>query len=117
MSRSYAAERYEEIFDRDGTGYIDLPGSRDIKANRCKATYAGETLEIDIYPLWSTKSQASAAKKAKKKQNKAMIERRNKLAAKRRLTQLLNENFTTGTWRSIYRLQKSRKAGKRRTKR
>jgi len=95
-TRTYAAERYEAIYNSDAQPEnLDAVMHQSVKGYRNKAQFCGDILENDICATWNAKGQASEAKKGLREQSPETIENRNNHNAERRITQLLNTNFKT----------------------
>lgn len=94
----YAAERYEELYDREigEQEYAEAVKEKRVKVYRARSTRAGGVLDINIGAVWNAKGEAARAKAAKRAQNPEVIERRNERETERRIEGLLNANFGTG---------------------
>lgn len=95
--RNYNADGfYEELY----TEYEDTPEERieaalrdkNISHYRMKTIKSGEVLECEIYPVWNTRSSISRAKK--ERASRPAQKNLNDKNAKKRLTRLINANFT-----------------------
>lgn len=91
-SMEYSAREYEVLFDKD-TATGDL--RQGVSLYRTSTVTAGQTREIDIYPIWDNQKTASAAKRERMKHREAQrrVDRRN---AQRRLRRMINANFGAG---------------------
>lgn len=88
----YSAREYEVLFDKESaTG--DL--RQGVSLYRTSTVTAGQTREIDIYPIWDNRQVARTASKERAKHREAQrkVDRRN---AVKRLRRLINQNFTAG---------------------
>lgn len=97
MNRTYSAERYEDLYSVDGERELREAIARNVSTYGVKSQYAGEMLEADCYAFWNTRGESSVAKKTSKAQSKAVIENRNIRNTQRKITQLVNTNFPTGS--------------------
>ena len=88
----YSAHDYEVLFDRD-TATGDL--RQGVSLYRTSTVTAGQTREIDIYPIWDNQKTASRAKQEKAKHREAQhrVDRRN---AQKKLRRIINANFGPG---------------------
>ena len=92
--KGYSAERYEALFDQavDGINGADNALRPDEPGRyRCKTIKAGDQLECEIYPLWSTAAEAGKAKRAARPE---AIAAQNEKNARKRLIRRINANFT-----------------------
>lgn len=93
MRKGYAADKiYERIFtaENEAGGRISSLG---IKAYRTRTTRSGPVLEIEAYPIWSTRPKISAARGAA---NREAVERINHKNRVRHMTRLADANFGPG---------------------
>lgn len=88
----YSAHDYEVLFDRD-TATGDL--RQGVSLYRTSTVTAGQTREIDIYPIWDNRKTAHAAKleRAKHREAQRKVDRRN---AQKKLRRIINANFGLG---------------------
>ena len=89
----YSAEKYQALFMQDpGPDGILHEG---VHGYRVKRIQAGDTLEIEAYPIWSTTAAASAARRESEKHRDAVmaVNLRN---AQKNLRRLMNANFGSG---------------------
>jgi len=94
--RQHAAERYEDLYSINGERELRESISRFVTTYCAKTNYAGKMLEIDGYALWNTRAQVIEANKARREQSAKVIQNRNNQRAERKISQLINENYTTG---------------------
>lgn len=97
MRTAFSAERYEDLYAVDGERELLDAIARNVSTYGVKEQYAGRMLEADLYAFWNTRGEASEAKKARKAQNKTVIENRNIRNTERKITHLVNTNFPTGS--------------------
>lgn len=88
----YSAREYEVLFDKESAQGSLRQG---VSLYRTSTVTAGQTREIDIYPIWDNRQAAHAAKQERAKHREAQrkVDRRN---AQKKLRRLINENFTAG---------------------
>lgn len=87
------AERYQALFtENEGEIYAVRAG---LRGYRVKTIRAGETLEAEAYPIWSTARQAQEAKQQTEKHREAVraVNLRNR---QKQLRWLVNANFGNG---------------------
>ena len=92
--KGYSAERYEALFDRpvDGVNGADNVLRPDEPGRyRCKTIKAGDQLECEIFPIWSTASESKKAGSAITREAQRALNERN---ARKRLVRKINTNFT-----------------------
>lgn len=95
--KQFSAEKYIHLFDTpvDGVNGADnvlRPGN--VGRYRCKTVKHGERLDVEIFPIWNTASEAKEARKAAKtKKAQAAVNDRN---SHKRIERLVNENFDRG---------------------
>lgn len=91
----YSAEKYEFLFDQSEQVLQQqaewILRHRDVARYRAKTIKAGDVLEVEVYPLWNTKQEASRAKRHTTRQAQKNLNDRN---AKKRLIRKINANFT-----------------------
>ncbi len=88
----YSAHEYEVLFDKESaTG--DL--RQGVSLYRTSTVTAGETREIDIYPIWDNRHTAIIARRERAKHREAQrkVDRRN---AVKKLRRIINANFGSG---------------------
>lgn len=88
----YSARDYEVLFDKDNA-IGDL--RQGVGLYRTSTVTAGQTREIDIYPIWDNRKTAGAARmlRAKHREAQRKVDRRN---AVKKLRRLINQNFGAG---------------------
>lgn len=88
----YSARDYEVLFDKE-TATGDL--RQGVSLYRTSTVTAGETREIDVYPIWDNSRIAGAARRERAKHREAQkkVDRRN---AVKKLRRLINANFGAG---------------------
>ena len=88
----YSAREYEVLFDKD-TATGDL--RQGVSLYRTSTVTAGQTREIDIYPIWDNQKTASIARQQRAKHREAQkrVDRRN---AQKKLRRIINANFGPG---------------------
>lgn len=91
-SMEYSARDFEALFDKDNaTG--DL--RQGVSLYRTSTVTAGQTREIDVYPIWDNRKTAAVARteRAKHREAQRKVDRRN---AQKKLRRLINNNFSAG---------------------
>lgn len=90
----YSAEQYEVLFTKNGVN--DTTVRKDMSGIRCKTIRHGEFVDVQLYPIWSTRAIAEQAKKAKAGVTRAAQRALNYRRSCDRLTWLANNNFEAG---------------------
>lgn len=83
------AELYECVFTRDVSGDALHEAGRGIKF-RTKTIKSGPVLEVEVFPIWQTRSEARAARRSVTRDAQRAVNERN---ARKRLDRLMNCNF------------------------
>ena len=86
-----AADLYEYIFDKEVTLSDPAEAGKGLKF-RTKTIKSGDVLEVEVYPIWPTRSEERRAKEKVTKAAQAAVNDRN---ARKRLDRLVNTNFGT----------------------
>lgn len=88
----YSAREYEVLFDKESAQGSLRQG---VSLYRTSTVTAGQTREIDIYPIWDNSRIAGAARRERAKHREAQkkVDRRN---AVKKLRRLINANFGAG---------------------
>lgn len=92
--KQFSAEKYIHLFDTpvdgiNGADNVLRPGN--VGRYRCKTVKHGERLDVEIFPIWNTASEAKEARKAAKtKKAQTAVNDRN---AKKKIERIINENF------------------------
>lgn len=84
-----AADLYEYIFDKEVTLSDPAEAGKGLKF-RTKTIKSGDVLEVEVYPIWPTRSEERRAKEKVTKAAQAAVNDRN---ARKRLDRLVNTNF------------------------
>ena len=90
----YSSEQYEFLFDRSeqlSEDAFERLRHRDVFRYRSKTIKSGDVLEVELFPIWSTQSEATRAKKATTRQAQRNLNDKN---AKKRIIRKINTNFT-----------------------
>lgn len=97
MKKTFTAEAYESLYDREAgeAEYAELVRDPRVKVYRARETSAGDILDVNIGAVWNARGEARRAKEAKRAQSAAAIAKRNDRETERRIEGLLNENFGT----------------------
>lgn len=89
----YSAERYQALFtDQPGTEGILHEG---VHSYRVKRIQAGDTLEIEAFPIWDTCAIAQEARKQSEKHREA-VKAVNLRNTQKNLRRMMNANFGRG---------------------
>ena len=89
----YSAEKYEALFT-DQTRPQGLI-HEGVQGYRVKRIQAGDTLEIEGFPIWSTAAMAGEARRQAEKHRES-VQRVNLRNKQKHLRRLINANFGTG---------------------
>ena len=90
----YNSAKYEFLFDRSEEiteAAFERLRHRDVFRYRARTIKAGNMLEVEIYPIWNTQTEAHKAKKAATREAQKNLNDRN---AKKKLIRKINANFT-----------------------
>lgn len=90
----YSGENYEFLFDRSEELTADAferLRHKNVFRYRTKTIKSGNILEVEIFPIWNTRSEAARAKKHKTRQAQKNLNEKN---AKKKLIRKINANFT-----------------------
>lgn len=90
----YNSAKYEFLFDRSEEiteAAFERLRHRDVFRYRARTIKAGNVLEVEIYPIWNTQTEAHKAKKAATREAQRNLNDRN---AKKKLIRKINANFT-----------------------
>ena len=85
-----AADLYEYIFDKESALTDPAEAGKGLKF-RTKTIKSGDVLEVEVYPIWQTRSEERRAKEKTTKAAQAAVNDRN---ARKRLDRLVNTNFS-----------------------
>lgn len=91
--QKYVAQEYEALFtDSQGDhGRV----REDVGAYRVRTVRAGETVEVEAYPIWSTRVQAGRAR-AYVQKHREQVRRVHQRNRQKHLRRLINANFGAG---------------------
>lgn len=84
-----AADLYEYIFDKEASLTDPAEAGKGLKF-RTKTIKSGDVLEVEVFPIWPTRSAERRAKEKVTKAAQAAVNDRN---ARKRLDRLVNTNF------------------------
>ena len=92
---TYSGKSYEFLFNDYAAGIsedaFEALRHKNVFKYRTRIIYCGDTAEIEIFPIWNTKTEARAAKANTTKEAQAAVNERN---AKKALYRKINTNFT-----------------------
>lgn len=94
MAKLYSAERYESLFDQavDGVNGADnVLRTDNVGRYRCKTIKHGDQLDVEIFPVWDTSSEAKKAKSSLTRKAQQALNEKN---SRKKLVRKINANFT-----------------------
>ena len=85
------------LFDTTVEGRLDEGWNSGVYRQRTKTIKAGPMITVQCYPIWDTATRAQVAKsEARRARHRAAMERLNAKNARKRLINLVNQNFGAG---------------------
>lgn len=84
------------LFDTSIEGRLSPGWDAGVLRQRTRATYAGPMLSVDAYPVWDTATRRAAKTEAQRERHREALRRHNQKMARRRLEDLVNNNFGAG---------------------
>ena len=92
---AYSGEKYEFLFDTPAgelkENTFEALRHKNVFRYRVKTIRSGDVVEVEIYPIWNTQTEARAAKTTESREAQKQLNKRNSAKA---LTRLVDNNFT-----------------------